>query len=255
MRLKVSVIVAVITLFAVSVVAAKDHKPRRGKHYLKPGEFGTETVEDLKEVKVEEEESFFDEIKTDSRVKSWVSWWRTCDPSFSVDKFVDRGVFSMDDEWVPYERSEIAGPNKEFLTSKGGYTMNPVWGRMRYVKRDKHWQAEMRNHWCGVMLYKGDRACKVIRCGELDGVFQGFWVGSGKFVILAYRKISPEMDARCKAKEVGECVAPVLWLGDMKSRSVWEYGGTVVTFSKCEPNAYLTKLYPEFFVQDDSVTK
>ncbi len=112
----------------------------------------------------------------------------------------------------------------------------------------------MQNSRCGVMLYEGDRARQIVHCGELDGIFGGFWLDANRYVTMAYRKISPEMDAECKDKEVGQCVAAILWLVDLKDDSVWEYRGPVVTFKKCEPNDLLVKMYPEFFIQEGVAT-
>jgi len=206
-------------------------------------------TEELKEEVVEEKESFIDQVQRDGRLNSWSAWWRTCDRSFKIADFVDAGVVSLGGEWKPFDKNSLKGPNKEFLTSRGGRTVNPVWGRMRYERVGKVWQAKTSID-CGVMLYEGGRARQVIRCTGLDGIFKAFWVDKNRFYVTAYRKISPEMSAECKAKEVGECVAAILWLVDLQDKSVWEYRGPVVTFSKCEPNDYLVKLYPEFYIQD-----
>ena len=241
-------------LAALLLTAATDHKPRRGKHYIPAHKMGSVETEDLHEEVVQEKESFIGEVKRDGRLAGWSGWWRTCDRSFDVGNFVDAGVLSIAGEWEPFDRKSIEGPNKEFLARRGGRAVNPVWGRMKYVRIGKVWQAETGPR-CGVMLYEGSRARKVIHCGELDGTFKAFWVDKNRFYVTAYRKISPEMSAECKAKEVGECVAAILWLVDLADDTVWEYRGPVVTFSKCEPNNYLVKLYPEFYVQDEKTSK
>lgn len=253
MRVKAGMAVLAMLLIAASALGETDHKPRRGKHYLPAGKVGTTTTEELGDEKVVEEKSYIDRLKGDRRLAPWEEWWRRCDRSFSVDALVDAGVVSLDDEWQAYDKSELEGPNREFLSSKGGKTVNPVWGRMRYVKQDKLWQAQMTNARCGVMMYDGGRAKKLVHCGELDGVFGGFWFDGSKYVVMAYRKISPEMNAECMAKEIGECVAAILWLIDLKDDSAWEYRGPVVTFKECEPNDLLVKLYPEFFVQEQTM--
>ncbi len=250
MRKQLGIACMAMCFIATSALAMQDHKPRRGKHYLPPDKLGTTTTEELEKPEVVEKKSFLDRIKNDHRLGPWSSWWRTCDRSFSIDALVDAGEVSIDEEWQSYDRSETAGPNKEFLVSKGGRAINPVWGRMKYVKKEGVWQAEMNNSKCAVMLYQGNRARRIISCGELDGIFQGFWVDRDRCVITAYRKISPEMNAECKAKEVGECVAAILWLVDLTDDTLWEYRGPVVTFSQCEPNDLLKKLYPEFFIQE-----
>lgn len=241
--------ISAVIIPAIISMAATDHKPRRGRHYIPAHKIGSMDTEELSEDVVEEKESFIDEVRRDGRLAGWSAWWRTCDRSFNIGDFVDAGVVSLAGEWKPFDSKSIEGPNKEFLARRGGRSVNPVWGRMRYVRQGKVWQAETSPR-CGVMLYEGARARKVIHCGELDGTFKAFWVDKDRFYITAYRKISPEMSAECKAKEVGECVAAILWLVDLQDNSVWEYRGPVVTFSKCEPNDYLVKLYPEFYVQD-----
>jgi hypothetical protein len=256
MKRAVAAVIVIIVLAASSFAhAVTDHKPRRGKHYIPANKVGTVSTEDLKEEKVEEEQSFFDQIKNDSRLNAWKSWWRSCTKSFSIDAFVDAGVSSLAGEWKTYKRSEVEGPNKGFLVRRGGMSINPVWGRLRYVKRDKTWFAEMRNAFCGVVVYKGDKSRKVVECGELDGASQAFWVGKDRFVVTSYRKMTPEMSAECEATEVGQCVAPILWLVDLGKDTVWEYRGPVVTFKKCEPNGFLVRRYPEFFVQEEAKKK
>lgn len=235
-------------------VAATDHKPRRGKHYIPAHKVGSMDTEELVDEVVKEKESFIDDVKRDGRLGAWTAWWRTCDRSFNIGEFVDAGVVGIAGEWKPFQNKSIEGPNKEFLTRRGGRAVNPVWGRMKYVRVGKVWQAETGPR-CGVMLYERGRARKIVHCGELDGTFKAFWVDKNRFYVTAYRKISPEMSAECEAKEVGECVAAILWLVDLKDDSVWEYRGPVVTFSKCEPNDFLVKLYPEFYVQDAKTSK
>lgn len=242
----------VTTAFAYAV---KDHKPRRGKHYIPAHKVGTVSTEDLKDEKVEEEKSFFDEIKNDSRLNGWKSWWHSCAGSFRMDGFVDAGVSSLGGEWNSYDRREVEGPNKEFMVRRGGMSVNPVWGRLRYVKKDKTWFAQMRNAFCGVVVYKGNKSRRVIVCGELDGASQAFWVSKSRFVVTSYRKMTPEMSAECEATEVGQCVAPIIWLVDLGKDTVWEYRGPVVTFKRCEPNGFLVKRYPKFFVQEGAKTK
>jgi hypothetical protein len=239
---------------AFLLTAASDHKPRRGKHYIPAHKVGSVEDEEILDEVVKEKESFIDQVARDGRLSGWSSWWRTCDRSFKISDFVDAGVVSIAGSWKPYNSKSIEGPNKEFLVRRGSRSVNPVWGRMKYERHGKVWQAATSPR-CGVMLYEGGRARKVVHCGELDGTFKAFWVDKNKFYVTAYRKISPEMSAECKAKEVGECVAAILWLVDLADSSVWEYRGPVVTFSECEPNDYLVKLYPEFYVQDEVAKK
>ena len=239
---------------AFLLTAASDHKPRRGRHYIPAHKVGSVETEELGEEIVQEKDSFIGEVKGDGRLSEWSNWWHACERSFAIGDFVDAGIVSIAGEWKPFDRKSIEGPNKEFLARRGGKAINPVWGRMKYVRVGKVWQAETSPR-CGVILYEGNRARKVIHCGELDGTFKAFWVDKSRFYVTAYRKISPEMSAECKAKEVGECVAAILWLVDLADSTVWEYRGPVVTFSKCEPNDYLVKLYPEFYVQDVATKK
>lgn len=247
---RVAIVFMIVFFMTLSATAAEDHKPRRGKHYISQDKLGTTTTEDLEKRKVIEKESFLDDIKNDRRLTRWITWWRSCDKTFNIETLIDAGIVLIDGDWQSYGDGEMAGPNKEFLISRGNATINPVWGRMKYVKRDGVWHAEMNNAQCGVMLYR-DKMCRaIVHCGQLDGVFEGFWVDKERVVITGYRKISPEMNAECEAKEVGECIAAILWLVDLTDDTVWEYRGPVVTFSQCEPNDFLAELYPDFFVRD-----
>jgi hypothetical protein len=163
---------------------------------------------------------------------------------------IEAGTTTISGDWRKIDKMEKSGPNKKLIVSRGGKSINPVWGRMKYVKGKKGWMPETSPR-CGVMLYEGDRQRQIIPCGELDGIFEAFWVSKDKVMVTAYRKMSPEMNAECKAKEVGQCISPVLYLTDLKDETVWEYRGPVVTFDKCEPNDFLVKCYPFFYVQPE----
>jgi hypothetical protein len=247
MRNKLIVLIMVIASLSI---AAKDHKPRRGVYHIPADQRGRVTEEKLEDVQIVEEKSFFDEVKKSGKLKPWVKWWRGCANSFTVDGMIETGMRAISGDWRKIDKMEKSGPNKKLIVSRGGKSINPVWGRMKYVKRKDGWVPETSPR-CGVVFYQGDRARTVIHCGELDGIFQAFWVGKDKAMVTAYRKISPEMNAECEAKEVGQCISPVLYLVDLKGDSVWEYRGPVVTFAKCEPNDFLVKCYPFFYVQPE----
>jgi len=251
MKIRFGVIfVVLISFVAWTGFAAQDHKPRRGKFYVSPDEKGRVTVEEVEEIEVVEEKSFLDQAKKDSRLKPWINWWRQCVSSFNMDELIDVGSSSISDEWRSYDKSELEGPNGKLLLRSGGKTINPVWGRMKYVKGKEGWEPRYGPR-CGVVMYQNGKAKTIIHCGELDGIFQAFWAGKDRMIVTAYRKIAPEMNAECMAKNVGECVSAVLYLADLKKATVWEYRGPVVTFSKCEPNDFLVRCYPFFYIQPE----
>lgn len=249
--MKSKVLGIAVLVLAVLCIAAKDHKPRRGTYYIAPEE-KWKVVEETVEIRdqVEEAEGFFEEIKNDGQLKPWANWWHQCTSSFNVNNLIDVGTTSISDEPRTYDKEELAGPNRKFTISRGGRTINPVWGRMKYVKTADGWEPTYGNR-CGVVMYEKGKAQTLIHCGELDGIFGGYFAGKDKVVVTAYRKTSPEMNTECKAQNVGECVSPVLYLIDLKDQSVWQYRGPVVMFKKCEPNNLLIRLYPSFFIQPE----
>ena len=248
MRIKIGIITLLLMTLAVTAMAAKDHKPRRGRYYINPEERGKVIEMAIEEVFVKEEKSFIDKVKRDGRIAPWMKWWSSCIGSFGWEDLIDVGVMSIDDDGRPYDKNEVAGPNGKLMIRRGGKAINPVSGRMKYVKGKDGWEP-VTGPRCGVVLYEKGKARTIVHCGELDGIFQGFWMGKDKAVFTAYRKTSPEMNMECKAKEVGTCVSPVLYLADLKNKTVWEYRGPVVTFAKCEPNDFLARCYPFFYIQ------
>lgn len=249
MRIKIA---SILVVFAIAILnmGVKYEKPRRGVYHIPSEERGRVTEERIEEVEIVEEESFFDQVKGSSKLKPWIDWWRACAGSFNIDDMIEAGMTAISGDWRKAEGWERSGPNKKLMIKCGGKSINPVWGRMKYVKSKEGWIPQTSPR-CGVVQYDGDRVRTVIPCGELDGIFQAFCTGKGQVMVTAYRKMSPEMNAECQAKNVGECVSPVLYLVDLKSETVWEYRGPVVTFTKCEPNNFLVRCYPFFYVQPE----
>lgn len=191
------------------------------------------------------------EVIGDKRLREWAGWWQKCLTGFSLEKMDDTGTVSMGEMPTPPLTPEMtAGPQAMFYRKSpdGKHLLNPYYGRLLIKKEGDAWQPYIELP-CGAALYDNrTKAGKnILDCSALEGVDDAFWKSGDLLVIMGYEALTRQMNVECEGVE--SCVSPVVWLVDLKARSINEHRGTVFKRKSgiCELGGYMKVRLPEFF--------
>lgn len=238
-------IVFIAFLFAFFFNGYKTEAPSRSKFK----HLGESEVDLTLEVETPDVD-FMKDVRGDKRLKEWALYWKKCAPGFSIDSMEDIGQAPIYEEPIDFLDSTKLeqGPNKMFyFRSPGGkWLLNPYFRRMFFKKEGEAWQPYIEVP-CGVALYdlKAKKARNVFNCSALEGIDDGYWKSSDRFVLLGYSSVSRQMNVECETTE--SCVAPTVWIYDLKSGLMNERHGPLVKRKSCELGGYLKQRLPEFF--------
>lgn len=190
----------------------------------------------------------------DKRLREWATWWQRCLAGFSLEKMDDVGTTSMGEMPIPVLTPAMTeGPQSMFYRkSPGGkHLLNPTFGRLLFRKEADAWQPYIELP-CGMALYdaKTREGKNVIDCSALEGIDDAFWKSDALFVVMGYTALTRQMNVECEGVE--SCVSPVVWIVDLKTRTINEHRGTVFKRKSgiCELGGYLKLRLPEFFNEE-----
>lgn len=210
-----------------------------------------EGVEDLTKVpEVKPEKNQLKEIAGDGRFKKWVEWWQKCSPNLNTNNMEVLSSAPIYDEPIKYLSSAEMqdGPQDMFYikSPSGKYIVNPFFRRLSYQKETGDWQPYIKIP-CGVALYdtKSTWARNIFDCSALEGIDDAFWKDKDRLVLMGYSSVSRQMNVECESTE--SCIAPTIWVVNVKDQTVSEHHGDVMKRKKCELGGYLKVRLPNFF--------
>lgn len=242
---KITVLLFFVIVFVTFFNGYKTAGPARSKFKkLGTGEVDLTKTEETVEV------NKLKEIIGDKRLKKWAGWWQACAKGFSLSEMEDIGHGPVYDERIrPLSTSEMGdGPGKMFYlrSPDGKIHLNPHWSRLLFKKEGDAWQPLIEIP-CGVALYKPKEnwARNILDCSALEGIDDAFWFGKERFALMGYMAVSRQMDVECETVE--SCVAPTVWIVDLKSGLINEHRGKLIKRNQCELGGYLKIRLPEFF--------
>lgn len=192
----------------------------------------------------------FKAISGDKRLKDWAGWWRACASGFSLGEMEDVGLSSIHDEDIPpLTPDQISdGPGRMLYqrSPDGRRYLNPYWGRLLFRKEAEGWQPYVEVP-CGAALYTpaSMRARRVLDCSALEGVEDAYWRDRETIVLMGYTAVSRQMNVECETVE--SCVAPTVWILDLKSATASERRGPLARRKSCDLGGYIKQRLPEFF--------
>lgn len=211
--------------------------------------------EDLTTVQKDTYVNRLDKVMKDSRLKKWERYWKGCRSDFSLASMDDIGEMSIDYEPLgQLTDKDMDGPSRMFYQNSpdGKRILNPFWGRLKFKPLEKGYEAEI--EWsCGAALYepKANKASLILRCGGEEGLDDGFWLDANRLVVVGYEQVTRQMSADCES--VKACIAPTVWLMDLKAGSINQYRGPAISQNKCESFGYIRERLPKFFGKDGAM--
>jgi len=190
------------------------------------------------------------QISKDKHFTMWVGWWQKCIPGFSLNKMEDLGEFPVDNEPADFAAADKIkkGPGGILYKNSpdGKKYINPYWGRLVYKWKDDDWWPYFESQ-CGAELYEPSqkKSTIVLKCYTKDGLEGAFWVDKDRVVLMGYDSVTRQMSVECETVE--SCVAPSVWILDLKSATLNQHRGTIVKRSACDLDGYLKTAMTKFF--------
>lgn len=236
-----------IMFFLVFFNGYRSAGPARSKFKKLP-----EGTEDLTTPEAPPEVNRLKEIANDKRLKEWITWWQKCDPGLNTDSMKNLGEAFIDLQPIEMLTSSQIneGPGRMlYMRSPNGRRyVNPYLGRLYYKKLEDGWQSVV-DEGCGAALYETgeNKASLMIRCSLLEGLHDAFWLDNDRLVVLGYEAITRQMSVECESVE--SCVAPTVWIIDLKKTSMNQYHGSVIKRGSCNVDGYYKVKLPKFFVE------
>ncbi len=206
--------------------------------------------EDLIKPEAAPEVNYLKEIAGNKHLKEWMGFWQKCVPGLSVDSMESLGQFPIDNEPTDFDMSQKVknGPGGQFYTGApgGSKSINPYWGRLTYKPEGNEWSPYI-EHQCGAELFDSSqkKSSIILRCYMHDGLDGAFWLDKNRVVVVGYDAITRQMSVECETVE--SCIAPSVWIVDLKSATLTQYRGNVVKRDACSLDAYLKLKVPGFF--------
>lgn len=206
--------------------------------------------EDLIKPEPAPEVNHLKEIAADKRFTQWVSWWQKCVPGFSLDQMEGMGEFPIDNEPADFAAADKVkkGPGGMFYihSPDGKKYINPYWGRLVYKMSDNEWWPYVENQ-CGAEVYDPSqkKSTIVMHCYSRDGLDGAFWLDRDRVTLMGYDAVTRQMSVECETVE--SCVAPSVWIVNLKSATLSQYRGNVVKRDACNLGGYLKAALPKFF--------
>jgi hypothetical protein len=215
---------------------------------------GSDEIVDLtKEQKVVEVDRM-KEIAGDKRLRAWEGWWKTCLQNFTLDGMQDTGISGISEEQVPPLTPAMQeGPQSMFYVKSpdGKWELNPWNNRLLYKKEGDAWQPYIEIP-CGAALYdaKTKAGRNILECSALEGIDDAYWKDKDTIVFMGYEALTRQMNVECEGVE--SCVSPVVWIADLKTKTVSEHRGTVFKrkATPCELGGYLKVRLPKFYNEE-----
>jgi hypothetical protein len=208
--------------------------------------------EDLTKPEAPPEVDKLQQIVNDRRLVDWATWWKKCVPDLDLKNMEDIGEFPLLNEPMEFQAADEVkkGPGKIlYIKSPDGKRfINPYWGRLVYKKEETGWQPyEYKETRCGAELLNPSQKqdTNILECFMHDGLDGAFWLDKNRLVLLGYDAVTRQMSVECETVE--SCIAPSVWIVDLKANTYNQYRGAVMKRSACNLGGYLKTSIPNFF--------
>jgi len=236
-----------IIIFLTFFNGLADKGPSRKKFRVLEG-----GSEDLTKPEAPPPVSKLKEIMNDRHLVDWANWWKKCIPGLDLNAMEELGEFPLYNETTDFQTADNVrkGPGRILYIKSpdGKRSINPYWGRLVYVKQQDGWQPiEYKESRCGAELFEPSKkqATNILECYMHDGLDGAFWLNNDRLVFMGYDAVTRQMSVECETVE--SCIAPSVWIADLKSNTYSQYRGNVVKRSACDTGDYLRTSMPKFF--------
>ncbi len=239
------IVVASIMIFLMFFNGYRSSGPSRQKFKKLP-----ETEENLIKPEPEAEVNYIAQIAHDRRLQKWITHWNKCQPGLSADSMEGMGEAYIEEHEIDMSKHSdmLKGPNKQFYISSpdGKFELNPYWDRLYYKKTEDGWEP-FYNTGCAALLYDAakKRGTIILNCSLFEGIDDAFWPDKQTIVLMGYESVTRQMSVECETVE--SCVAPSVWIINLKSKTMHQYHGEAMKREKCNVDSYLKEKYSNLF--------